>query len=393
MPEPDGQVDGPLAGVRVLEVGSFIAGPFCGMLLGDLGADVVKVEEPTRGDALRSNHPRIHGESAIFLQVNRNKRSVALDLKEPDGRRAFDELVETADVVVENMRPGAMERLGFVPEHLVERHPRLVYVSVSGWGRTGPYAQRPGLDIMAQGMSGIMSITGEPGGAPAKAGVPICDLSCALYAALATTAALRHRDRTGRGQLVEVSLFESGASLTPWELAGYGATDEVPGPLGSAHQNSAPYQALRSADGYFTLGASTDVLWRRASQVLGVEHLVDDDRFADGAVRWRHRDELAGLLEAVTVGRPTVEWVDRLNAAGVPAGSVQAYDEVVRDPHLTERGFIVEVDHPTAGIVQSLGSPMRFTRAPVRYRPSPRLGEHTAEVLGEVVGERRGDLI
>ncbi|HVB04655.1 MAG TPA: CaiB/BaiF CoA-transferase family protein [Acidimicrobiales bacterium] len=375
----------PLSGVLVLEVGSHIAGPFCCTQLADLGADVIKIEAPGAGDSMRGHAPFVNGEAGVFLRVGRNKRSIALDLRQQAGKEAFLRLVDRADVVVENLRPGNMDRLGLGWSVLSVRNPRLVYTAVSGWGRSGPYADDGGLDIMAQAMSGIMSITGPEGGDPAKAGIPVCDLACALYGALATLAALRARDASGEGQLVDVSLFESGVSLTVWEAARYFSTGEVPHALGSAHQSGAPYQAFRAADGYLTAGAPNQGLFERLCKALGLEGLIDDERFANNAARFKNRPALVAAIEEVTAPLPRAEVLATLSAAGVPCSALQHYDEVAADPQLAARGFFKETEHPSAGAVRQLGNPMYFSEQALPMRlPSPRLGEHSAEVLASL---------
>jgi crotonobetainyl-CoA:carnitine CoA-transferase CaiB-like acyl-CoA transferase len=377
----------PLEGVLVLEVGSHIAGPFCCTQLADLGARVVKIESPKGGDTMRGHAPFVNGEAGVFLRVARNKESVVLDLQDEAGKEAFCRLVEQADVVVENLRPGNMAKLGLDYEVLAARNPRLVYVAVSGWGRTGPYSADGGLDIMAQAMSGIMSITGPEGGEPAKAGIPVCDLACALYGAIGALAALRQRDVTGRGQLVDVSLFESGTSLTLWEAAKFFTTGEVPHALGSAHQSGAPYQAFRASDGYLTAGAPNQGLFERLCKALGLEGLLEDERFTTNALRVANRAALVAEIEAVTSTRARAELLATLAAAGVPSSALQRYDEVARDPQLEARGFFQDVEHPTAGTVRQLGNPVNFSGSPLPMRlPSPRFGEHTTEVLGSVAG-------
>src|SRR5438445_6970509 len=310
-----------LAGVRVVEVGNFMAAPFCTLQLADLGAEVVKIENPDGGDQVRATAPFLEGESSSFIRLNRNKRSLALDLKLPRGKEVFRRLIERADIAVEDLRPGTMADLELDYRRLSELNPRLIYVAASGWGQDGPYAQRPGLDIMAQGMSGLMSITGEEdGNAPVKVGVPLTDLTCALYGALAAVAALRARERTGRGQFIDVCLFEAGVSLAVWEAGRYFATGEVPQPLGSAHQTSAPYQALRASDGFFTLGATTTRNWEACCDVFGLAGLKQDPRFAKNHVRHQNRHALIPLIEHVTTRRPTRAWVEALAGARVPCG-------------------------------------------------------------------------
>ena len=375
----------PLSGIRVVEVGNYMAGPFCAMQLADLGADVVKVENPDGGDFARDSAPFIDGESSAFARLNRNKRSLALDLKDPDGKRWFRELARRADILVENMRPGTMAGLGLGYETLAAENPGLIYVAASGWGQSGPYSKLSGLDIMAQAMSGLMSITGEPGGNPVKVGVPVCDLVCALYGALAAVAALRARERDGRGQFIDVSLFEAGVSLAVWEAGRYFATGEVPRPLGSAHQVSAPYQAVRAADGYFTVGATTPKNWRALCDVLGRPEWADREEFKDNPSRHARREVLIPMIEEVTSTEPRAHWVRLLQEAGVPCGSIQTYDQVFHDPQLASRDFIWKGSHPKLGEVEQIGSPMHFSSTQVvRHRAGPMLGEHSSEVLAEI---------
>jgi crotonobetainyl-CoA:carnitine CoA-transferase CaiB-like acyl-CoA transferase len=379
-------VETALAGLRVIEVGNFMAAPFCTMQLADLGADVVKIENPDGGDQVRTTGPFIDGESSNFIRLNRNKRSLALDLKAPAGKAVFRKLIQSADVLVENLRPGTMKDLELDWPRLSALNPRLVYVAASGWGQDGPYAQRPGLDIIAQGMSGLMSITGVEGGAaPVKIGVPMTDLACALYGAMGAMAALRVREKTGRGQFVDVCLFEAGVSFAVWEAGKFFATGEVPKPLGSAHQTSAPYQALKASDGFFTIGATSVPNWRALCKVLGLEGLENDSRFAKNHLRHQNRKELIPLIEAVTSRKPADHWVKALTEAGVPCGPLQTYDQVFNDPHLNERNFFQDAPHKKLGPVKQLGSPMRLSETPTQMRRAgPMLGEHTDEVLREL---------
>jgi crotonobetainyl-CoA:carnitine CoA-transferase CaiB-like acyl-CoA transferase len=372
----------PLAGITVLEVGAFMAAPFATMQLADLGATVLKIELPGSGDPVRTTGPFVDGHSSPFARLNRNKRSVALDLKSPAGRDALLRLASSADVLVENLRPGAMRRLGLDHDTVLAAAPGLVYASASGWGQDGPLASLPGLDIMAQARGGLMSITGTPDGEPTKIGVPICDLVCALYVALAVTAALRERDRTGLGQYIDVSLLEAGVSFAVWEAGKYFATGEVGRPLGSAHQTSAPYQAVRTADGHVTLGAVTPKTWAGLCDVLGLVTLHADPRYADASGRHAHRAELIAEIEDVTRGWTSADLVRALDEAGVPCAPIADYADVFTDEHLNQRDYFWDGPHPAMGPVRQLGSPMRFSRTPVvQDAAGPLLGEATREAL------------
>jgi formyl-CoA transferase len=374
-----------LPGVRVLEVGNYIAGPFCAMQLADLGADVIKIESPSGGDIVRATAPFKNGESATFARINRNKRSLALDLKHDHAKSIFRRLAKTADVVVENLRPGAMAKLGLDYAALRDLNPGLIYIAASGWGQDGPLAQLPGLDIMVQARSGLMSITGEPEGDPVKVGVPICDLVCALYAALAVMAALAVRERTGRGQLVDVSLLESTMSLAVWEAGRYFTTGEVPARLGSAHQTSAPYQAIRASDGWLTVGATTPKNWQGFCRALGLEALEKDPRYADVNLRFQNRTGLIAEVERATVQRPVEEWIARLEREGVPCAPIHDFGQSFNDSQLLSRNFFWDAPHPTMGPVRQLGSPMRFSQTAARRGwAAPRLGEDSREILLEL---------
>ena len=374
----------PLDGIRVLEVGNYMAGPFCGMQLADLGADVVKVEDPRGGDLARRVEPMVDGESGNFIRLNRGKRSVALDLKRDAGKDAFRRLASRSDVIVENLRPGTMRDLGLDPRSLLAANTRLIYAAVSGWGQDGPYADRPALDIIVQAMSGLMSITGEPGGAPVKVGVSISDLSAGLYATIAILAALRVRERDGRGQLVDVSMFESSVSLEVWEAGTYFTTGEVPRPAGSAHKLQGPYQAVRASDGHFVLGATSPRMWTALCGVLGLERIANDPRFSEASLRQKHAGVLIPLIEEVTATRPAGHWLARLREAGIPCGEIQDLGAVFNDPHLVARDFFVDLTHPRLGKVRAIGTPVRLGSGRARIeRAGPLLGEHTREVLAE----------
>ena len=375
----------PLRGTRVVEVGNYMAGPFCGMQLADLGAEVIKIEHPRGGDLARFLEPFVDGESGNFARLNRDKRSVAIDLKREKGQQIFRQLAKTADIIVENLRPGTMADLGLSPASLMEADPHLVYVAVTGWGLDGPYADRPALDIIVQGQSGLMSVTGEEAGGPVKVGVSIADLSAGLYATIATLAALRARDRDGKGQLVDVSMFESAVSLAVWEAGVHFTTGEIPRAAGSAHKLVAPYQAVAASDGHFLIGATTPPTWKAFCRTLGLESLENDRRYIDASLRRRNREALIPTIESVTRTKTAAEWLTALRAAGVPCGEIADYGDVFADPHLVARGFFIDLPHPSLGTVRGLGSPLRLARTPVRHaRAGPRLGEHSGEVLREL---------
>lgn len=376
--------DAPLSGVRVLEVGNYMAGPFCGMQLADLGADVVKIEDPRGGDLARRLEPITNGESGNFVRLNRSKRSIALDLKDARAKVIFRRLAARADVIVENLRPGTMRDLGLDPGELLAANAQLIYAAVTGWGLTGPYADQPALDIVVQAKSGLMSVTGEEGGAPVKVGVAISDLAAGLYATIAVLGALRVRERDGAGQLLDVSMFESSVSLAVWEAGTYFTTGEVPRAAGSAHRLVGPYQAILAADAHFVIGATTPPNWSAFCRALGIERLERDPRFADATLRRANQQSLIPLIEEVTVSRSASHWLAVLRVAGVPCGEIADYGDVFTDPHLEERGFFVDLDHPRLGTVRALGTPLRFgSWRPSFERAGPLLGEHTRAVLAE----------
>ena len=378
-------MSGPLAGVRVLELAQIMAGPTCGMLLADLGADVVKIERlPDGDDTRRMNRPSINGESAAFMAMNRNKRGVALNLKLPPAQEALKRMVSRADVLTENYRKGALEKLGLGYAALKAINPALIYCSISGYGRTGPYAEKGGFDLIAQAMSGLMSVTGERGGTPVKVGPPVCDINAGMLAALGIVSAYVHRLKTGEGQLVDTSLYEAGIQQTYWHSAIYFATGEAPGPSGSAHILSAPYQAFRAADGWLTIGGANQANWERMARVLGAPQWIEDARFRTNADRMEHLDELAALMNEKLKSRPAREWIARLEAEGVPCGPIHSIADMAADPQTAARHMVIELEHPRAGRTRALGLPIKLSATPggVR-RPAPVLGEHTREVLEE----------
>jgi formyl-CoA transferase len=380
-----------LDGIRVLDQTQVMAGPFCSMLLADMGADVIKIEPPG-GEHTRREREIAPGVSASFLAVNRNKRALTLDLKQAAGVELLKRLVKTADVLVENYRPGVAARLGVDYETLSAINPRLIYCSISGFGQTGPYANRGGFDLVAQGMSGIMSATGSDGGAPVKVGVPITDLGAGLFAVVGILSALRARHRTGRGQLVDTSLFEAGVALSQWEATQYWYTGEVPRGLGTAHRLNAPYQALEASDGHFTVGAANDNLWPRFAALLGLPHLIKDPRFDSVPHRLRNRAELETLIEAVTSQEPRAHWLAKCEQAGIPAGPIYTVPEALADPHAQARGMVQELAHPQIGRVKALGNPVKMSATPPRLRTAaPALGADTDAILHEL-GYVDGDI-
>ena len=377
---------GPLDGVRVLDLTRFMAGPFGTAMLADYGAEVIKVEPPGEGDGARAwGPPFAGGESIYFLSVNRNKRSISLNLQHPEGRALLLKLAERADVVVENFTPGTMSRLGVGEAVLRERNPRLIYCAISGFGQTGPYRDRPAFDLILQGMGGVMGTTGEEGGDPVRVGIPIADIAGGMYAAYAITLALLARDRTRAGQSLDVSLMDAQISWLSYYIGIYLTTGEIPPRRGSAHATVVPYQAFACADGrYLTLGTGNDRLFRRFCDVAR-SALADEPRFRTNADRIRHRDELIPMLETLFNTRPAAAWLQALQEAGVPCGPIYTIDDIVKDPQVRAREMLVELEHPSAGRATVAGLPVKFSDTPGSIRrPPPRLGEHTDAVLTDL---------
>jgi crotonobetainyl-CoA:carnitine CoA-transferase CaiB-like acyl-CoA transferase len=373
----------PLEGVVVLDATQVMAGPFCTLLLADMGADVIKVEKLQGGDDSRSfGPPFIAGESAAFLAINRNKRSVTLNLKSEEGRDVFRRLAGRSEILVENFRPGTMEGLGLHYEAIHRINPTIIYCSISGFGQTGPYRTLGGFDLVTQGMSGLISVTGHPGGPPTKVGVPISDLNAGMYAVYGILSAYVHRLKTGEGQYVDTSLLEGAVAYTFWESSIYFATGEIPPPMGSAHRLNAPYQVFDTQDGALSVGAANQSTWERLCKVLERQDLAQDPRFLTNADRIRHCRQLAATLQPVFRQRTTAAWLALLNEAGVPAGPIYNMAQVYEDPHVRAREMLVELDHPIAGTIKNIGIPVKLSRTPGRIRrPAPLLGQHTEEVL------------
>lgn len=376
----------PLSGISVVDLTRVLSGPFCTMLLADMGADVVKVEKADGGDDTRRMlPPDIKGEPAAYMMMNRNKRGIVLDLKKPAGREALKRLIKTADALIENYRHDTLDKLGLGYEELKAINPGLIYCALSGFGRTGPYATQGGYDLIAQGMSGLMAITGEgPGRPPVKVGSPACDITAGIIGAMAVCAAYAHKLKTGEGQFVDTSLFEAGVTLTYWQSAISLATGQSPGPMGSRHPLNGPYQAFETSDGYINVGASNQKMYPMLCGVLGCPELGRDPRFVTGRDRMGRLDELIDLLNARFRQRTTADWLERLEAAGIPSGPVLSIRDMLKHPQTRARDMVVAVDHPIAGRVETIGVPAKFSGTPTEVsRPSPLFGQHTREVLIE----------
>lgn len=387
----------PLDGVRVLDVSQIMAGPFCSMLLGDMGADVIKIEPPPEGDQTRrAMAARMKGKDSLgFFNLNRNKRSFALDLKTQAARDVFYRLVQTADILVENYRPGVTQRLGIDYPALSAINPRLIYASISGFGQTGPWANRPGFDLITQAMSGVMSATGQPDGPPTKSVVPVSDIGCALFAVYGILSAFIQRGKTGRGQYIDASLFEAALAFSIWEISDLWGTGQIPRPLGTANRFSAPYQAVRARDGWFVLGANSNRLWQKLCAILERPDLAADARFATIPGRLAHRLALIDEIEKSFAARKVSEWVEILLRAGIPAGPILNYAEALNSEQTLARKAVMEIDHPVEGRVKSIGFPVKLSETvQLVRRPPPLLGEHNEEILNElgITGELRAQL-
>ncbi len=376
---------GPLNGCKVIELAHIMAGPVCGLMLADMGADVVKVEKPTGDDTRRSVPPEIEGESAAFMMMNRNKRGVALDLKCDAGKEALRRMLSTADIVIENYRKGAMEKLGLGYETLREINPGLIYVEISGFGRTGPYAERGGFDLIAQGMSGLMSITGEgPGRPPVKVGAPVSDITAGIIGAMGALAAYANRLKTGNGQKVDTSLFEAAIVQTYWQSAIAFATDTSPGPMGSGHPLNAPYQAFETSDGWINIGAANQANWEKLTNLIKAPALAQDERFITNADRMANRAALEGELNAIMRRKSTEDWLSVFEKGGLPAGPVLSIREMHQDPQTLAREMVPKVHHAVAGDVQTIGLPVKFSGTPGRVEnAAPLLGQHSKSILSE----------
>ena len=373
-----------LDGIKVLDVTQVMAGPFCAMLLCDMGADVIKIEPPG-GDTTRHWGERPGTDSSAFNAVNRGKRGMVVDLKKPEGAEIVKRLALSCDIFIENYRPGVMKRFGLDYQNLRAENESVIYASISGYGQTGPAAQKGGFDLIAQGVSGIMSVTGESGRSPVKAGVPLTDLGAGLFALGGVLAALHHRTKTGVGQQIDTSLVESGLALSIWEATEYFDTGRTPQPFGSAHRMSAPYQAFRCGDGFITIGAANDRLFLRLCQLLEHPEWANDPKYGSNAERVRNHRALADKVEAITVRRNCSDWLELLDANGIPCGPINSYADVVEDPHMKAREMFVTTKHERLGEIRTLGTPLKLSETPLLPgRPAPLLGQHTGEILTEI---------
>jgi crotonobetainyl-CoA:carnitine CoA-transferase CaiB-like acyl-CoA transferase len=383
----EAKLKGPLAGLRVVELAHVMAGPVGGLLLADMGANVVKVEKlPGGDDTRRTTPPEIKGESASFMILNRNKRGIAVNLKTGEGLQIVKRLIAGADVVLENYRPGTMEKMGLGYSVLRETNPGLVYCKITGFGTSGPYAQRAGYDLISQGMSGLMGLTGEgPGRPPVKVGVPVGDVTAGILAATGILAAYIERLRTGTGQFLDTSLLEASLIHTYWPAALAFATGRSAGPMGSAHPVAAPYQAFETSDGWINIGAISQGNWERTAKVLDAQWLISDERFLTNGARMANRDALVEIMTSILKTRTTDAWVEAFEKEGVPAGPVETMTQVLDDPQVRARDMVIGVDHPVAGRVAALGCPIKFSNGNgTTSRGAPLYGQHTAEVLHEL---------
>jgi crotonobetainyl-CoA:carnitine CoA-transferase CaiB-like acyl-CoA transferase len=376
----------PLEGIKVLDLSRALAGPYCTLMLADMGADIIKLEMPGRGDDSRSwGPPFIEGESAYFMSVNRNKKSLTLNLKNEKSKEIIYKLIKKSDILVENFRPGTMEKLGLGYEQVRKLNPKIVYASISGFGQDGPYRLLPGFDQVLQGMGGLMSITGEPNGPPIKVGIAVADIAGGMFAAYGITVALFNRERTGKGQLIDVSLLDSQVAWLTYRAGSYFASGEIPQPLGSGHPTIVPYQAFKAKDAYINIAAGNDQLWQKFCKAVGLEAIMNDPKFASNSKRVQNREDLVKIIENLIKTKNAEEWLGILKENGVPCGLIYTMEDIFSDPQVIHRNMVKELDHIKAGKIKVTGVPIKFSETPGEIRTAPPvLGQHTKEILNEL---------
>ena len=376
----------PLESITVLDLSRALAGPYCTMMLADMGAEIIKIEMPGRGDDSRSwGPPFVEGESAYFMSVNRNKKSITLNLKSEKSKEIIEKLIKKADVVVENFRPGTMDKLGLSYENVAELNPEIIYASISGFGQDGPYRLLPGFDQVIQGMGGLMSVTGEPGGSPIKVGVAVADIAGGMFAAYGIMIALFNRQRTGKGQMIDVSLLDSQVAWLTYRAGSFFASGKIPQPLGSGHPNIVPYQAFKANDTYVNIAAGNDQLWQKFCSAVGLEDIVENPKFATNAKRVENRNELVNIISNIVSSKNAQEWLDILTKAGVPCGPIYTLDEIFTDPQVLHRNMVKDLDHIKAGKIKVTGVPVKLSATPGEILTAPPvLGQHTKEILLEI---------
>ncbi|MFB6347822.1 MAG: CaiB/BaiF CoA transferase family protein [bacterium] len=387
-------MSGPFDGITVLDLTRVLSGPYATMWLADMGADIIKVEKPGSGDDTRGyGPPFIEGEAAYFVSVNRNKRSMTLDFKTDRGKEVLWRLIEEADVLIENFRPGTLKDLGFGYQSVSRRNPEIIYTSISGFGQTGPDREKAGFDLTIQGLSGMMDITGQKDGPPTKMGVAIADLISGIYAAMGTSIALYHREKTGEGQHVDVGMLDSMISLLSYQAGRFFATGDAPERMGNFHPTISPYETFETKDGHMNLALGTDSMFERFCKLIDREDLLEDERFADNASRVEHQDEIHELLEEETRLKTTDEWTDLLDEAGIPAAPIKDLEEVFDDDQVQARNMVQRLQHPVAGLIKTTGIPIKMSESPGSVdEPPPTLGEHTKEILSETLGYDSEDI-
>lgn len=376
----------PLESITVLDLSRALAGPYCTMMLADMGAEIIKVEMPGRGDDSRSwGPPFVEGESAYFMSVNRNKKSITLNLKSEKSKEIIEKLIKKADVIVENFRPGTMDKLGLGYESVARLYPNIVYASISGFGQDGPYRLLPGFDQVLQGMGGLMSVTGEPGGPPIKVGIAVADIAGGMFAAYGIMIALFNRQRTGKGQLIDVSLLDSQVAWLTYRAGSFFASGKIPQPLGSGHPNIVPYQAFKAKDTYINIAAGNDQLWQKFCKAVGLEDIIDHPKFVINAKRVENRDELVNIISEIIPSKNAQEWLDILTKNGVPCGPIYTMDKIFADPQVLHRNMVKDLDHAKAGKIKVTGVPVKLSATPGEIlTPPPTLGQHTKKILLEL---------